>query len=639
MIERRPPFLLLPALHDRVESASFVRQAIAELEPDAIVVEFPSSLERYWKQAVERLPQISFVSYENDRGEPVYAPVQPADPFVEATRQAIERGLPWRCGDLDIDGYGTYRDAVPDSYAIHRIGAERYFAELCGAERVRDPQDPAREASLAFHAQQLAAEGAERILIVCGAHHLAGVREALDREQAIPLAPPVRRNTRVIHPHPDNLAEILGELPFVIAAWEAARAGVSEPAIVAAPTLGKQVGPFRVLSGSRAEAPTLRPVIERAAFEAGAGFDRQRAQHSLLQAAERALVAAMPDEEIQPWQRRNLARFSRNLALGAGQLLPDLFDLIVAARGCVSENYAYELLQLARAYPEQRTTATDVTNAVLTADEVWAGTRSVRLRPLRRRAKQGAWDQLARRRKRERFTGEWALELDGDAICSYPPEDLVIEDFGLYLRKRGKALLSEERSRTLPFSTSILDGIDVRETIRNWNEGQLYVKEQGRAPGEVGAVVLIFDEAEERYGYEQTWLGENDQESDMAFYSTDPTQAVVGPGICRVTYGGLMLTHPPRRMADVWTDPDYTIAESRAEVLLLAALDYAIEPIVVYAAAKPPRAALMQLASRLGLKVLFLPLGTLAPSTLRRIRVMHILSGHEKREIADEYIR
>lgn len=124
----------------------------------------------------------------------------------------------------------------------------------------------------------------------------------------------------------------------------------------------------------------------------------------------------------------------------------------------------------------------------------------------------------------------------------------------------------------------------------------------------------------------------------MAFFSTDPVQGIVGPGICRVVYGGLVLSYPPGRMADVWTDPDYAVAESKAEVLLLAALDYTTGPIVVHVAARPPRSLLRQSAARVGLKILHLPLGTLSPSTLKRIRVMHILNGHDKRKIAKDYI-
>jgi hypothetical protein len=36
----------------------------------------------------------------------------------------------------------------------------------------------------------------------------------------------------------------------------------------------------------------------------------------------------------------------------------------------------------------------------------------------------------------------------------------VIEDYGRFLKKKGKSILSEERVRVEPFTTSLLDGID-----------------------------------------------------------------------------------------------------------------------------------------------------------------------------------
>jgi hypothetical protein len=267
----------------------------------------------------------------------------------------------------------------------------------------------------------------------------------------------------------------------------------------------------------------------------------------------------------------------------------------------------------------------------------------MRLRRLIRRPKRPDWRKLVRgRRGTERRPGEWLEGFDSATLCSYPPEDLRVEDFGRHLRRRGKSILCEERARSVPFTTSVLDGIDVRETIRRWHEGRILVRELGRAPGEVGSVVVVFEdetfERGARYPYLQTWHGEHAQESDMAFFSTDPAQAIVGPGICRATYGGFLLSYPPRRVADVWTDADYRSAESKAEVLLLAALDYTTERMIVHVAPKPPRAILGQLAARLGLKILHLPLGTLSPSTLRKLRVVHILNGPQKREIARDYI-
>ena len=48
-----------------------------------------------------------------------------------------------------------------------------------------------------------------------------------------------------------------------------------------------------------------------------------------------------------------------------------------------------------------------------------------------------------------------------------------------------------------------------------WHEGKIYVRETEKLAGEVGAVVIIFDEDRaDRYTYLTTWLGENQNESD-----------------------------------------------------------------------------------------------------------------------------
>ena len=46
-------------------------------------------------------------------------------------------------------------------------------------------------------------------------------------------------------------------------------------------------------------------------------------------------------------------------------------------------------------------------------------------------------------------------------------------DYGTFLKKKGKSVLSAERSRVEVFKTSLLDGIDVRETLRNWHLGPI----------------------------------------------------------------------------------------------------------------------------------------------------------------------
>ena len=50
---------------------------------------------------------------------------------------------------------------------------------------------------------------------------------------------------------------------------------------------------------------------------------------------------ATTGERVTHWQRRLLARYTRNLALAGSELMADIFDLTVAARGIVDDNFAY----------------------------------------------------------------------------------------------------------------------------------------------------------------------------------------------------------------------------------------------------------------------------------------------------------
>jgi len=637
---------VVPVLHERLESADAVRRACAALAPDAIAVEVPSTLSGVFARAIDRLPAISVLLYETAAGETIYLPVQPADATVEAARLARERGIALCCADLDVDGYGDHRDPVPDAYALHRLGWRATYDAFRATAQPPDERDARREAALAYHARRLVAEGKRRVLVVAGMRHVEGLAAALARSQGVPFAAPVRENVRLVHLHPESLGEVLGEPPLFVAAYEAERRGVpAGPAEIpiAAPA-GRSYGPFRVLTGGAGDDPArLLDVVARVRDAGGSPLDRARLIQALAAEASRALEAAAPDERVEPWQRRNLFRFGRRLARASRLLLPDLFDLVVAARGTVSDNFAWELHRLATSYPWQTAAASDAPTARIRAEEMWDGVRRVRLTRRLARAKTRRPESILRRRRREEaYPGEWLGSFDASSICSYPPEDAIVEAFGGYLRKKGRAVLSEEGARTVPFTTSVRDGIDVRETIRRWAERRIYVRELGHVPGEIGAIVAIFDDdlggEGDRFPYRLTWLGEHSQESDMAFYATAPEQGIVGPGICRVTYGGFLLSYPPGRLADVWTDPDYRLAESKPEILLMAALDYSRERIVVHAAAKPPRPLFRDLAARLDRKILHLPLGTLSPATLRKIRVMHILAGHDKRQIAKDYV-
>jgi hypothetical protein len=296
--------------------------------------------------------------------------------------------------------------------------------------------------------------------------------------------------------------------------------------------------------------------------------------------------------------------------------------------------------ELATRWPHQ-TDSPGLPVLELTMQDLYDHTHQIRFHRTQKTRRRGML-RLVKGRPKEARPGEWKGEWNGDAICSHPPEDLVVESYGEFLQKKAKGILSAERYRVEPFTTSLLDGVDVRETLRNWHERRLYVKEQQQVRGDVGAVIVIFDEddeAQQRYPWALTWQGEHEKESDMAFYATEGGEQMVGPGISRCEYGGFLLTYPPGRMFGVFEDPYFEEARSKPERLLMAGIDYCEERLVVYVAAKPPRSRLRAVAERFGKKVVYIPLGDLSPLSLKQVRVFHVLDGNPVRDWTKEYIR
>src|SRR5580692_947379 len=596
---RRGRFLYFPVAPGRMEFALEVRQAILRERPQTVALELPATLQPVWMRAVERLPAMSLIFYpddsKNDDSEAVYVLVEPADPFTEAIRTGIEIGAEIVFADPEAAERPHVKDAYPDPYAIRHIGLDRYVE----AYRVY-PQPRSEE--LARHAAGIAwkLQGADpfaSVIVVVSLNLLDPLLDAMEEPQAQPLARTRRDGIELLNPHPESLAEIATEYPQLQWRYEQFRESMQD----------------------------------------AVSIDRRHAQSAMFRGAEKD-HEANSGERIAHWQRRLLARYSRNLALAGNELSAGLFDLTVAARGVADDNYAWEVWEEAGRYPPQQMTSNLLTVRI-SGDEVWMDTRRIRIRRRLPSTKRRMRPYGLKPRKKEKVPGEWASQLNGASICSYPAEDLVIEDYGRFLKKKGKSILSEERVRVEPFTTSILDGIDMRETIRKWYEGRIYVKQFQKISGDVGSIVVIFDEdRDNRYPYTTTWLGENQNESDMAFYSTFPFDNLVGPGIGRAEYGGFLMSLPPRRMYDVWADPDYDFAETKAERLLLAGLDYSIQKYVVYVAAKPPRSVFRNVAARFGRTIVYVPIGQLSPVTMKKIRVVHVLDGYDKRDIAKDYL-
>ncbi len=594
---RRGNFTYFPVIPGRLEFAMEVRRAILRDRPRIVAVELPGALEDVYLQALARLPEMSVILYpdpqDDERG--IYVPVEPSDPFTESVRTALEIDAEVIFIEPDLGDRPHLPDTYPDPYSIRYIGLNKYIEAYRVYPQARSDEIAAHAAGMAWKLQ--GADPLASVFAVVSLNLLDPVLDAMEVPQDEPRHTKVPE-IRLLNPHPDCLAEITIEYPYLQDRYE----------------------------------------IFRAQMTPDWSIDRPKVQFDLLREAEKEYVKNT-GEKVEYWQRRMMARFTRNLASINGDLLAGVFDLAVAARSVVDDNYAYEVWQTANRYPAQKPSSDLLETVNLSSDEIWYNTKKLRLRRRLPRPKQRLMPKGLKQRKKEKFEGEWARQTDGTAICSYPPEDLMIEDYGRFLKRKAKSMLSEERSRTEPFTTSILDGIDLRETIRNWHEAKIYVRQLDRIAGEVGATVVIFDEdPEDRYQYLTTWLGEHQNESDMAFYSTYPFEHLVGPGIGRAEYGGFLMALPPRRMLDVWSDPDYDFAQNKPERLLMAALDYSMQRFVVYVAAKPPRSIFRSIAAHLNRRILYIPIGALNPARLKKLRVVHVLDSYERRDDAKDYI-
>ncbi|MBF0528460.1 MAG: hypothetical protein HQK55_04150 [Deltaproteobacteria bacterium] len=595
----------VPMLHGRLEFAAVARRIFHHLKPDAIAVELPPTLTKAVEKGLDRLPYLSVVLYPEKDGRFVYLPIEPQDAIFTTAHLARTKGIPLFFIDRDTEGYPRHREAMPDPYSVYRLGlkayAEAYLREFEGSASL--PEDHLRERTMAAHLQELSRKY-ERVLCVLGLTHYPEVLRLLDQPQVMPLGRVRRREVTLAKLAAESTREIMSEMPFVAAAF--------------------------VRTGENTE----KVIVEIP--------DRLKIHQDLIdQSKARHLKSSK--EEITPIQIMVLNKFARNYAFTQGYLTPDLYQLLVAARGVAGDNFAYEVWDLATEYP-WAASDDQLPTVTLKGEDLYLNMKKIsfyrRFRQIRRRLV----SVPLRKRPKEKTPGEWRKAWQGKNICSYQPEDLIVEGFGGYLKKKAVQILAEENRRTQPFRTSMLDGLDMRETIRNWHERKIYVTENRPVRGKVGSIVLIFDsdlpegDGLEKYPWCMTWLGEHEQESDMAFYATPADGRMVGPGISRCEYGGFMLTYPPLRLVDIWKDPFFDGARTKPERLLLAGIDYSEEKLIAYIAPRPPADRVKALAGFYGKKVIYIPIGQFSPVTLKKIRSFHVLDGHMVRAWAGTYI-
>ena len=616
-----PRITALPIVYGSGDFALEVRRLMLTESFDCLAVPLPPSFQADVEEAVERLPGITIVAqgeqppfhteWRGDRDEDdeddepdatvSYVPVDPCQGVIVALRIAIQERMARSFIDLETRHFQAYGSAFPDPYALKRVPPERFAAAVLPAlPRIPDGQPRQRIAAMAQRLHELE-ERYKSILFVCSLLDWPWIREAY-KDRAHPAQGDEDvEDTAIYRVEPQTLTFVLGELPFITGLYERARSELEDD-----------------------EDLSIDGVKEMllAAREA-------------YQADFRGLARA-----ITPQMLSLYLKYVRNLSLMHRRITPDLYTLIVAAQQVAGDGFALHLAETAREYPY--TAAAKYPTATVSLDEARLDNGQVVRLISRLPGPPIVWRHVELKPRPLKIDQEhWRMRWDPFRSCSWPPEDTKIEQFRTHVMDRARAMLNSGLARSEKFTTSILDGIDIRETLRNWHTGDLWVKVLPPDRGDMECVVMLFDSPAEprEYPWRSTWFAEHEQESTLAFFATDYRQNLVGPGIAMGTYGGAMFIYPPRPIPDIWQDPRLDFTDTLEERLLAAACLHSRDPHIALLSPGPPGAAWRKLAKQFGKKWVHLPLSGFSGSTVQRLRMVHVLNGREIRSYAAYFIR
>ena len=645
----------LPTIHGRLPFALVVREKMLQKRYAAVAVELPPSLKPKVLEGIQQLPEVHAVVYREDpyrfadqpwseettsSAEAVetawFVPIDPCDAMIEALRIAERERTPMVFVDAEIEQFVGQTMVLPDPHVILTIGVDQYFHAAEPVLRKLHPEtdeDRKRELHMAARLKFLAESVEGDILFLCGMAHWSRVREALESgtEEIHTGEGPSEEWIQLTSVHHDSLFHMLGEMPFVTYSYEAHRSGFD-------------IHQYDPIQGAKELLVGARRVYE---------------SHTepMIQMATPASMRTMLD-------------FVRKMTVSDGRLSPDLYTMVVAAKGVVGNDFALDVLEVARLYPPNQKSA-EGDDAVagedssspsdrddsnhetgayeseaelnMYADSVQDNLQSDltqlvsrtpgERRELRRVRLQGRPEKVDQRR--------WRTAWNPSYQCSWPPEDVVIENFRSYVSSRCLSMAGIDRERTEEFCASMKDGIAMRETIRELPRKKIFVKEEPRVPGSVGAVVIIFEEDDygSKYPWRTTWLAEHKEESTLSFYATNYLEDIVGPGIGRARYGGCMFVYPPLLIPDVWEDLRFEKARRPSERLLLAALYYSRERYVAHVSERPPSDEARGSAQAVDRHIVHIPLSSFSGPTLEKLRTVHVLNGQMVRSWAGRYIR
>ncbi len=600
---------VLPIVHGSGDCAIRAREELLARPYDCVALPLPPSFQDDVEAAVEVLPRIAVVTQldaDEDDAESgfSYVPIDPCQGVIAAIRTAIGERIPRAFIDLETPKFERMSAVYPDPYALKRVSPEGFAAAILPAIPPPSTQQHAdRIAHMAGRLRELE-EKYQSVLFVCSLMDWPWVRDAYSRGLTGPDVDPFFAPIRTFGVEAKTLIFLLGELPFLTGLYERGRS---------------ELTPDDNLSVDGVKEMVL------------AARDRLKVKQPNVA------------KRVTPQLLSVYFRYVRNLALMDRRLTPDLYSLVVAAQQTAGDDFALAVAETAREYPHADEDEDDEdTPIAMGVDRAEVPGWGVAPMVSRLPGQALSWRSCELRPKPlEKDKRLWKQKWNPYGMCSWPPEDDKIESFHRHVRDQARAILGSDLARSEKFTSSVMDGLDIRETLRNWHTGDLYVKVIPPSRGSVDAVVFLFDVPAdpEVYTNRATWYAEHSEESTLAFFATDPMANLVGPGIAQADYGGALFLYPPRPVPDIWSDPRLDFTDVLEDRLLAAAFLHSRERHVAVVSPRPPQANWRRLARKYGRTIVPIPLGRFGGQMIERLRRFHVLNGKHVRSYAADFIR
>ncbi|MFM9065269.1 MAG: hypothetical protein ACKOOI_19855 [Pirellula sp.] len=627
---------LIPVVHGSGAYASALRKELLTRTFDALAVPLPASFATDVIRGVQRLPALSAVvrlSAQEDRfdesddsQEPTdlrgtYVPIDPCQAVIAAIRFALGERKPIVWIDSQSDHVENHSPVFADCYAIRHTTLERFCAAML-------PAIPPPDAGLGggnlierintMAEKILAMRNSYRsIVALCPLEAWPWLREAIQKKMADVAPDGLERSsdteseeefyeTDLYAIDPRSYLFALGELPFITGLIELARQDFQDDDQMVAQGLKELFVTAR--SSYRQEL---------------AGRARQ----------------------ITPLLISQCLKYVRNQTLLDRRMTPSFYTLAKSAQQMMGDTYTMHLVNSAIEYPldDPIANGSDGLETMRLGIGVgdlpgWGRAKLISRLP----GPPMQWHSLElKRRVEKKDQRRWESRWNPYMQCSWPEEDTQIESFRNRVAERARQILGADLARIEKFTTSIMDGLDLRETLRHGYDGSLYVKVNPPSIGQVNVTVMIFDpEPDPReYSWRATWFSEHPEESTLAFFATPFNKQMIGPGIAMATYGGSMFIYPPRPILDIWKDSRLDFTDTLEQRLVAAACMYSESRHVALLSPTPPGYALKKIAKRYSRKLVHVPLSHFSDSAVQQLRIFHVLNGKHVRSYAADFIR